>query len=117
MGSDYPPCFTFTPEGIAGVFLRQRAPTCGPQDVKDLGALIDSAWKQGLYAALEKAKSEYRKIHAGGCRMLSKGDECRCFLCTMDIAARQIGDANAPTDLPELQSSEPDPGKDSRGQD
>lgn len=38
---------------------------------------------------LEKAKSIYRVLHPGGCRMLSEGDSCRCFLCQIDEAKRQ----------------------------
>lgn len=32
----------------------------------------------------ELAKSIYREMHSGGCRMYSQGEACRCFLCQMD---------------------------------
>lgn len=33
---------------------------------------------------IEKAKDIYRSIHPGGCRILSKGEGCTCFLCQCD---------------------------------
>ena len=35
---------------------------------------------------IEKAKEIYRSIHPGGCRIISKGDSCVCFLCQCDHA-------------------------------
>lgn len=58
-------------------------------------------------AGIELAKSEWRKRQLGGCRMLSAGEECGCFLCTLDRAALaapakgvcgHCGDTGHPTD-------------------
>lgn len=86
-----PICFTFTAEGVAAVFLRQRAPGCTKRDAEDLGKLIESAFHQGIYDTIEMAKSRYRNLHAGGCRIYSEGDACNCFLCQMDDAAEAVG--------------------------
>ena len=37
---------------------------------------------------LEKAKEIYRSIHSGGCDIMTKGDECGCFLCQCDRERR-----------------------------
>lgn len=36
--------------------------------------------------AIEVAKDIYRQIHSGGCKLLSQGDKCRCFLCRVEAA-------------------------------
>lgn len=38
--------------------------------------------------AIEFAKEEYRMRHPGGCRLLTYGESCRCFLCSLDRAKR-----------------------------
>lgn len=87
--SDYPPRFTFTPRGIAGVFLRQYAQGCGSQEQNLLGDIIEDAFNQGIYATLEKAKEEYTKIHTAGCPPHCTGG-CSCFLCVMDNLAAEV---------------------------
>ena len=33
---------------------------------------------------IKKAKEIYRLIHTGGCKIISKGNCCGCFLCQCD---------------------------------
>jgi hypothetical protein len=47
-------------------------------------AEIDSAVPPQRYVNLQEAKDAYRKINSGGCRMLSEGQACKCFLCQLD---------------------------------
>lgn len=47
-------------------------------------AVLEEAFGAGVRAAIERAKDEYRKDHAGGCKMFSQGNACTCFLCRMD---------------------------------
>jgi hypothetical protein len=42
------------------------------------------AFARNWRRALEFAKDKYRERHPGGCKMLSEGDACQCFLCEMD---------------------------------
>jgi hypothetical protein len=42
---------------------------------------------------IEKAKEIYRTIHRGGCRIISKGDDCDCFLCRCDNEVEKRLDA------------------------
>lgn len=41
----------------------------------------------GIVIGLKKAKEIFRESldSRGGCKLLSKGDECRCFLCLCDV--------------------------------
>lgn len=55
----------------------------------DAGAYVDlsvmpKADNVDLIRELEWTKEVYRGLHIGGCRMLSLGDECNCFLCQID---------------------------------
>ncbi len=47
-------------------------------------AIIEAGLLSARRAAIEEAKTIYRSLHSGGCRMLSQGDACECFLCQMD---------------------------------
>jgi hypothetical protein len=71
---------------VAEMFLRTCA---GPHDVRDtrrLELLLSEFAMAGHELALDKAQSMYRRLHSGGCRVLSRGDECACFLCQVDRA-------------------------------
>lgn len=54
----------------------------------DLAASIESALTRARAEALEEAKQLFRQSTdaKGGCRMLSQGDDCKCFLCLCDSA-------------------------------
>lgn len=47
---------------------------------------------QRAHDALELVKHRHREDHSGGCRMLSKGDDCDCTLCLCDRAHCVIRD-------------------------
>ena len=75
--------FTFTADGLAAMILRRFPTSCG-QDQKDLGVVLEHVWQQGLMRALVDVKEIYKETNSGGCKMLSKGDACLCFLCRVD---------------------------------
>lgn len=37
---------------------------------------------------IEEVKEIYRSIHPGGCKIISKGIDCGCFLCQCDKIVR-----------------------------
>jgi hypothetical protein len=39
---------------------------------------------EGYIRGLTWAKSLYQTLHSGGCRILSLGDNCKCFLCQIE---------------------------------
>ena len=39
---------------------------------------------KNLCEGLKRTKETYRKLHPGGCRMFSQGDDCQCLLCQID---------------------------------
>jgi hypothetical protein len=72
--------------GAARLYLMARG-RGGANYEDDLGALTELLTlgaQSGYRTGLEKAKEIYREIHPGGCRMLSQGDACECFLCRCD---------------------------------
>lgn len=51
-------------------------------------------WDKSLEHTCEFAKNVYRQLHPGQCRIVSEGNNCRCFLCRVDdfiAAARDEG--------------------------
>lgn len=56
----------------------------------------DEIYLAGIRKGLQHSKTVYRRIHTGGCRMLSKGDMCECFLCQIDNLT------NSPSGLDEV---------------
>jgi len=55
-------------------------------DVGIFSKLVDEFSISGYCIGLERAKEIYRGFYSGGCRMLSQGDHCTCFLCKCDEA-------------------------------
>ena len=47
---------------------------------------LDEELAMDVVDTLEKAKSIHRETHPGGCKILSMGDKCTCFLCQCDKA-------------------------------
>jgi hypothetical protein len=45
---------------------------------------LSLCFDSGVTAALDRAQEEYRKRHSGGCKRITSGDECECFLCVTD---------------------------------
>lgn len=46
-----------------------------------LERLVDLAEKLARKDAMDAAVKIYRSLHSGGCRVLSEGEACDCFLC------------------------------------
>lgn len=44
---------------------------------------------------LEELKKRHREDHAGGCRLLSRGQDCHCTLCLCD-ALHEFVDGSLP---------------------
>ena len=58
------------------------------EDTATLSVLMEEFATSGYRTGLEIAKDTYRIKHPGGCKMLSRGDECKCFLCQCDKAKK-----------------------------
>lgn len=73
-------------EQCAAMFamLRPGVVAAEPADVLCLGRLLSLCFDSGVTAALDRAQEEYRKRHSGGCKRITSGDECECFLCVTD---------------------------------
>jgi hypothetical protein len=70
----------------AAMFVMARG-RGGPNDREDAAALSDLLTlysAEGFRVGLLRAKDVYRALHSGGCRLLSRGDACDCFLCRID---------------------------------
>ncbi len=78
--------FTIDPMGAARLFLlaRGRGGENHHDDLSALSAIITQFSLVGFSLGLEKAKEVYREVHSGGCEILSKGGDCKCFLCRCD---------------------------------
>jgi hypothetical protein len=46
---------TWTPQGVAGMWLRANIPDSSREDQLNLGILVEEMWKQGLRTSLEHA--------------------------------------------------------------
>lgn len=78
-----------TPRGAANMFMFLR-PGKREEDRSYLATLITEYARDGYLRGLQEAKKRYREFHSGGCRMLSQGEECECFLCEIDKLCGQI---------------------------
>lgn len=82
------PSFTIDEVGAANLFLlaRGRGGVNEAEDRAALIALLREFGRQGVRVGLEKSKELFRESTdaTGGCRMLSRGDGCKCFLCAVD---------------------------------
>ena len=56
-----------------------------------LSLVMDEFAKAAIKGSLARAREIYRQMHPGGCRLLSEGDGCRCFLCQLDEIAKDNG--------------------------
>lgn len=72
------------------LFLRAWASNAPEEAATKLAQLIDTFTKTAYGLGLDTAKSVYRELHPGQCKMLSQGDECNCFLCQMDNKQKEI---------------------------
>lgn len=86
---------TTNPVGAAGLFLlaRGRGGVNAKEDHAALTQLLIEFASTGALAACMRAKKLYRERHSGGCRMLSQGDLCDCFLCAIAAETKDIMDA------------------------
>lgn len=71
---------------VAKLFFLARVPDASQDDAAAYAALLDEFALSGYRQGLEMAKSIYREMHPGGCKMLSQGELCECFLCRCDKA-------------------------------
>lgn len=65
----------------------------GDDIAQDLAEVIDDFCKQSAHFAFDSAKECYKELHSGGCRMLTEGDNCQCFLCRIDNYKKIISEA------------------------
>lgn len=72
------------PRGAAALFLATLSGELSSFDVGRLARLIEEFAVVGYRVGLEEAKGIYRELHPGGCKMLSQGEGCWCFLCRID---------------------------------
>ena len=73
------------PLAAARLFLLARGRVDNrAEDEAALTALIADYAMSGYQLGLEFATNAYRSRHSGGCKMLSQGDACNCFLCCCD---------------------------------
>ena len=83
---------TVSAEAAARLFClaRGRGGDNAAEDTAALACLIREFALQGFMQGMQRAKEEFRHSSdsAGGCKMLSLGDACNCFLCRIDKALR-----------------------------
>lgn len=80
--------FTIDEIGAARLFLLARG-RVGENEAEDHAALtqlLRTFASQGVKVGLERSKEIFRKSwdSAGACQIISKGDDCRCFLCLVE---------------------------------
>ena len=80
--------FTIDEVGAANLFIamRGRSGESQQEDRDCLVRLLRVFAFQGVKAGLAKAKDLFRDSTdaRGGCKMVSSGEKCRCFLCLAD---------------------------------
>lgn len=79
--------FTYTPEGIAGLYLRAHFGDTALADHQvELGAMMQDAFNQGILATLKEVTKQYKSYHETKCI----GDGCNCFICNLDRMRRRV---------------------------
>jgi len=135
--------FTFTPDGVAGLFLASLPPGGGGRaEQLTLGQIIEDAYNQGIYVGLERGEQVFKALHetgevlgpAGFCKREESGswdsaldvevDEgeavavnCNCFCCQVEHAAEEVAYAaeEAKKERDEETGSGPEDGRALRG--
>ena len=80
--------FTVDEVGIANLFIMTRGRS-GPTEIEDrnvLIAILREVALQGVMIGLRRSQEIFRESSdaKGGCKMLSSGEDCNCFLCKID---------------------------------
>ncbi len=80
------------PIQIARFYLmaRGRGNANYEEDLEALTGLLLECGMAGRRGCLEWCKDRYRELHPGGCRLLSQGESCQCFLCQCDEEMKRI---------------------------
>lgn len=80
--------WTIDEVGAANLFIlsRGRHGDTEREDRDVLVSLLREFGMQGVLLGLEKSKALFRDSTdaKGGCKLLSQGEACRCFLCLVD---------------------------------
>lgn len=74
----------------ARLFLLTWCSTSPEEAQHKLAELIDTFTLEGYRCGLAHAKNIYQTLHSGGCKMLSQGDDCTCFLCQVDKERQSV---------------------------
>ena len=55
--------------------------SCEQEYADTIERMVDLVQKMVRRDAMQAAVKIYRSLHSGGCRVLSEGEACDCFLC------------------------------------
>lgn len=78
-------------EGVALGFLGLAGQRTPEENKNHLVHLLNEFGRAGYLQGLTTATHIYKDKHPGGCRTLSEGSDCKCFLCLTDVARSLAG--------------------------